>query len=149
MLVELLTHPQITKTFMVPTYNSPKEYEDLAEKLIAFSQMNDTKHLGYGIYREEKLIGFLNDCGIEGREIEIGYVIHPLYQGHGYATEALNALLTELRAMGFCTVRAGYFQKNIASRRVMEKCGMHPIEKTEIEEYRGEQQMCLYCEICF
>ena len=58
----------------------------------------------------EKSSIFINDCGIKGEEIEIGYVIHPDHQGHGYATEAVRAIICELREMGFRKVIAGYSQ---------------------------------------
>lgn len=75
-LIDLLTNPEITSTFMVPEMG----FRSRAEELV------------------RKLIGFINDCGVEDDEIEIGYVIH---QGHGYATEAVHAIITELREMGF------------------------------------------------
>ena len=146
-LVDLLINPQITKTFMVPKFESPKQVENLAKKLIIFSQEEDTKHLEYGIYLDGKIIGFVNDCGIEDVEIEIGFVIHPDYQGHGYATEAVRAIICELREMGFHKVTAGFFEENTASRRVMEKCGMQQTDVTDEEEYHGEYHICRYCEI--
>lgn len=146
-LVGLLTNPEITKTFMVPTFESLEQMESLAKKLIVFSQEADTKHLQYGIYLGEKIIGFINDCGIEEDEIEIGYVIHPDYQGHGYATEAVRSIICELCEMGFHKVTAGYFAENVASRRVMEKCGMRQTALTGEEEYRGRRHICRYCEI--
>ena len=51
-------------------------------------------------------------------------MIHPDYQGCGYATEAVGAVLRELREMGFRKVIAGFFSENSARRRVMEKCGI-------------------------
>lgn len=146
-LTELLTDPEITKTFMVPEFTSPEQAEALAKKLVAFSQPEDTAHLEYGIALDGKLIGFLNDCGVTGDEIEIGYVIHPAYQGRGYATEALEAVLGELREMGFRAVTAGYFSENTASRRVMEKCGMTHTDVTDEEFYRGRTHLCRYCRI--
>lgn len=148
-LVDLLTNPEITRTFMVPQFESREQMEDLAKKLIGFSREEDTKHLEYGIYSNGKIIGFVNDCGIEEEEIEIGYVVHPDYQGHGYATEAVQAVLYELREMGFRKVSAGCFAENTASRRVMEKCGMRQNDDTDEEEYRGERHLCRYCEIIF
>ena len=76
-LIDLLTNPEVTSTFMVPEMESRSCAEELVKKLIVFSQPDDAKHLEYGIYMSEKLIGFINDCGVEGDEIEIGYVIHP------------------------------------------------------------------------
>ena len=146
-LAGLLLHPEITKTFMVPQFESPEQTEELANKLIWFSRTEDTAHLEYGIYLGDTLIGFVNDCGTEDEEIEIGYVIHPDYQGHGYATEAVRAILCELREMGFRKVTAGFFAENTASRRVMEKCGMHQTAVMDEEEYRGERHSCGYCEI--
>lgn len=109
-LVNLLLNPEITKTFMVPKFESVEQMKDLAEKLIEFSREEDTTHLEYGICLNGKIIGFINDCGIKDEEIEIGYVIHPDHQGHGYATEAVRAIICELREMGFRKVIAGYSQ---------------------------------------
>lgn len=146
-LVELLTNQEITKTFMVPEFESTEQAENLAKKLVAFSQVEDTKHLEYGIYLDGKLIGFVNDCGANEDEIEIGYVIHPDYHGQGYATEAVQAIFGELREMGFHKVIAGFFEENLASCHVMEKCGMRPNGVTEEEEYRGKCHVCHYYEI--
>ena len=54
-LVDLLTNPEITKTFMVPEFESLEQMEDLAKKLIVFSQEEDSKHLEYGMIRYNKL----------------------------------------------------------------------------------------------
>lgn len=146
-LVRLLTDPVITETFMVPEFKSREELRRLAKKLISFSSPDDASHLELGIYLDDELIGFVNDCGIDGDEIEIGYVIHPDHQGHGYATEAVRALISHLAGQGFSKIKAGYFEENHASRRVMEKCGMSDSGETEEEEYRGVVHKCSYMEI--
>lgn len=148
-LVGLLTDAEITKTFMVPEFESLEQAELLVKKLIAFSSIEDTVHLEYGIYLDGKIIGFINDCGIEDEEVKIGYVIHPKYKGQGFATEAVKAVISELKEMGFKKVGAGFFEENTASFRVMQKCGMYITDGTDIEEYRGENHICRYCEICF
>lgn len=48
--------------------------------------------------------------------------------------------------MGFRKVKAGYFEENEASRRVMEKCGMKQLSYTDEIEYRGITHKCLYYE---
>lgn len=148
-LADLLTNPEITRTFMVPDFSARADAEALARTLIAFSQPEDATHLEYGVYRAGELIGLVNNCGTDGDAIEIGYVIAPRHQGCGYATEAVRAVLADLHDMGFQKVIAGYFAENTASRRVMEKCGMHAIDRTDEVIYRGERHICRYCEICF
>ena len=83
---------------------------------------------------------------MENDTIEIGYVIHLDYQGKGYATEAVHAMIEELLKMGFRKVKAGYFEENVASRRVMEKCGMKQLSYTDEIEYRGIVHKCFYYE---
>lgn len=146
-LVSLLTDEELTKTFMVPVFESHEQALKLAEKLILFSSPQDTRHLECGIYADGRLVGFVNDCGAENDTIELGYAIAASEKGKGYATEAVKAVIGELREMGFHTVRAGYFEENSASRRVMEKCGMTPVPYTETVTYRGELHNRLYCEI--
>lgn len=148
-MTELLTNSEITKTFMVPDFETESQVSALVDKLIGFSQLEDTKHLEYGIYLNDLMIGFINDCGIDKDEIEIGYVIHPDYKGQGYATESVSAVIEELREMGFRRIIAGFFEKNLASRRVLEKCGMRLSGLIEEEEYRGVVHKCIYYEICF
>ena len=89
----------------------------------------------------------MNDCEIKDDAIEIGYVITPAHQGKGFATEAVEACIEELFRMGFAHIRAGFFECNVASCRVMEKCGMHRIELEEDIEYKGVLHHCFYYEI--
>ena len=131
---------------MVPDLKTTEQVTALAETLISYSQIEDVEHLAYGIYADDRLIGFINDCGMENDTIEIGYVIHPDYQGKGYATEAVHMMIKELLKIGFRKVKAGYFEENEASRRVMEKCGMKQLSYTDEIEYRGITHKCLYYE---
>lgn len=147
-LIDILKNEEVTKTFMVPILNDEK-IQILAKKIIAYSDILDDSHFEYGIYLNNKLIGFINDCGITEDEIEIGYVIHPMYHNQGYATEAVAIALNELKEMGFKKVIAGYFSSNIASLRVMGKCGMKKISYENEIEYRGKTHKCLYCSIEF
>lgn len=146
-LVELLRNPKVTATFMVPDYAGEAEYYALADKLIEFSQPQNTARLEYGVYLDGYMIGFVNDCGHDDEAIELGYVIDPAFQGRGFATEAVAAVLKELRQMGFRKVLAGFFEGNIGSRKVMEKCGMHLTGKSQEEEYRGKRLLCYTCEM--
>ena len=75
--------------------------------------------------KSQALIGVVSAQGAdEGREVEIGYMIAPVWAGHGYAAEAAATLidavfnLTEIRV-----VTANSRVTNPASQRVLEKCG--------------------------
>lgn len=52
-----------------------------------------------------------------------GYWYAPSAWGKGYATEAGRALIEALRERGAVQLKAGYFTRNPASRRVLEKLG--------------------------
>ena len=58
---------------------------------------------------------------------EIGYGISEDYQGQGYATEAVDAVVAwALQKPGVTRVEAETEPDNRASRRVLEKCGFLP-----------------------
>ena len=44
-LLDILTMPEVTDTFMVPKMESRRCLEELVQKLISFSQVEDDKHL--------------------------------------------------------------------------------------------------------
>ena len=69
------------------------------------------------------LIGGKGGLSEQG-DLEIGYGLNPEHRGRGYATEALRALLPHWQATpGVCRVTAETSVSNVASARVLEKCG--------------------------
>jgi RimJ/RimL family protein N-acetyltransferase len=141
-LIALLTNHEIKKTFMVPELKTTSEQMQMFDVLKAMS--HSPEHFVRGIYLHDDLIGFLNDVEIDGKEIEIGYVIHPSKKNQGYMTEALNVAIPAMFDAGYSVVRAGAFEENTASIRVMEKSAMQLIEKTEEIEYRGQTHHCIF-----
>ena len=77
---------------------------------------------------DKKLIGHVSFIQMEPKFFltwEIGFIFNPAYQGKGYASESSRALInysfTKLgahRVVGYCST------ENIASWKVLEKCGM-------------------------
>lgn len=143
-VVELLCNDEIKQTYMVPDFKSREEAVGMFERFKQLSHEQD--RFVYGVKRNGKLIGLLNEVDISGGTIEVGYVIHPTHKNNGYATEALQAALQELFRMGYDTVRAGIFEENAASRRVIEKCDMELIALEEKIAYRGKTHCCIYFE---
>jgi RimJ/RimL family protein N-acetyltransferase len=78
----------------------------------------------------------------EHRQGEIGLLLHPDHQGHGYATEAAAAMLAlAFETYGLHRVAGRLEPRNVASARVLERLGMrreaHLIEN---EWVKGEWQ---------
>ena len=68
----------------------------------------------------------------KGTMAEIGYVLDPEYVGHGYATEAVRALLRiAFEGVGVRRVIAQCFADNEASWRLMERVGMRREQHTK------------------
>lgn len=64
--------------------------------------------------------------------IKIGYTMSPSFQGRGYATEAVAALIAyAFDTLGADVVRAYASAENLPSIRVAEKVGMQLIERFE------------------
>lgn len=87
---------------------------------------------------EERETGELvGDVGLSVAEAEpgvvkIGYTIAPAFQGRGYATEAVAALVRyAFESLGAQVVRAHASAENAASIRVAEKIGMRLVETFE------------------
>ncbi|MFK3676972.1 GNAT family N-acetyltransferase [Microbacterium sp. NPDC090218] len=61
----------------------------------------------------------------KGVEAELGWVLDPAYTGHGYATEAIRAVIDVcFGPLGLRRVHAGCFADNEPSWRLMERLGM-------------------------
>ncbi len=143
--IDLFTDREVGKTYMVPDFACREDAIPLFETVKRLSC--SPERFVYGICLQETLIGLINDVGIEDGRIELGYVICPGQKGKGYATEALGAAIRELFRLGFSAVKAGAFQENRASMRVMEKCGMTPTGEQEQIPYRGKVHACINYEI--
>jgi len=141
-MISILTDDIVKKTYLLPDFRTKEQAVMLFSKLREYSRSD--MHYVRGIYLNETLIGILNDVEIREGSIELGYVIHPDYHNHGYATEALTAAIRDLFEHGFTTVIAGAFEDNLASIRVMEKAGMSRLNRNEEIEYRGDMHQCVY-----
>ena len=141
-VLDLLTNEIVGKTYMLPEYKNREEAMPLFERLVALSE--DVSRYVAGIYWEDRFIGMMNETEIKDGAIEMGYAFLPAYYNRGFATEAFTGAIQYLFAQGFTTVLAGAFSENIASLRVMEKCGMTRKPQTDTIEYRGVPHTCIY-----
>lgn len=60
-----------------------------------------------------------------GTEAQLGYIFDPAHGGHGYATEAVAAMVAyAFDQLAVRRITAGCFADNLASVRILEKVGM-------------------------
>ena len=91
--------------------NNPEQWEWYAIWMI---ELKDGTHIG------ELCFKGLDSDGI----VEIGYGIVEKYQEHGYATEAVKAISSwAFQEPKVTAIEAEIDAKNIASKKVLEKCG--------------------------
>ena len=141
-VVDLLTNEIVGKTYMFPEFKSREEAEPLFRRLVQLGE-NENRFVA-GVYLNGVFIGMMNDVEVKDGKIEMGYAYLPDYYNRGYATEAFRGAIEFLLDHGFETVLAGAFSQNLASLRVMEKCGMTRQDYTEEIEYRGVTHTCIY-----
>jgi ribosomal-protein-alanine N-acetyltransferase len=111
--------------------------EDILEVLPAYA---DALELDRGLQRwgffllvEQPDFRVVGDAGFKGPPdergvVEIGYGVVPSSEGRGYATEAVEALIAWARAQPAAReVVACCYASNVASRRVLEKCGFRQV----------------------
>ena len=82
----------------------------------------------------ERLVGDVGFSRVDGEPgvIKVGYTMAPTFQGRGYGTEAMRALVTYLfDVLGVDVVRAYASVENVPSTRVAEKVGMRLVERFE------------------
>jgi ribosomal-protein-alanine N-acetyltransferase len=62
--------------------------------------------------------------------VELGYTIARPHRGHGYAAEAVRAVLAEARMLGHRRVVAAHFPDGEASARVLKQAGFRRTGET-------------------
>ncbi len=88
----------------------------------------------YGL--EDKLTEF---NGYKGREI--GFVLSKDYWGKGIMPEAVNAVINYLfNDLDLDFLTCGYYDFNLQSKRVQEKCGFKPYRKLKMETRLGTKE---------
>ena len=96
-----------------------------------------------------KNIGYVQLCQIDDGSWEIGYHIAKQFTGKGYATEALSAFLPVImKQLGIQKIYGICDAENVASCRVLEKCGFsleyqgagkYQAKQTQIKKYVYEE----------
>lgn len=126
-MYEYASRDEVTKYLLWRTHKTPEHTKRYLEYVVSLYRSGQFFDFAIEYRKNSKMIGTCGFASIDenNRCAEVGYVISPDYKGKGIASEALDAMLR----FGFCDIglnriEARYMTENIASRRVMEKCGM-------------------------
>ena len=141
-MLDILTSEKVNKTYMLPDFEHREDALPMYLRLMEMSS-NRSKYLR-AIADGDGLVGFVNQVDLQDGEMELGYVIHPDFHGRGYMTRALELAMEEVFSLGCQKIITGAFSSNPASIRVMEKCRMTRMDKTDEIEYRGNVHTCVY-----
>ena len=141
-MLDILTSEKVNRTYMLPDFEHREDALPMYLRLMEMSS-NRSKYLR-AIADGDGLVGFVNQVDLQDGEMELGYVIHPDFHGRGYMTRALELAMEEVFSLGCQKIITGAFSSNPASIRVMEKCRMTRIDKTDEIEYRGNVHTCVY-----
>ena len=113
-------------------YTSPRNEDEARRALAQIAERTgiDDEHDGLVLaltLPSGDLIGYVN-LQITSREHEqgeIGYILHPDHQGHGYATEGTRVMLRlGFDELGLHRIAARLDARNRASARLLERLGM-------------------------
>ena len=123
--------------------NTEKDSKDFVDRMI--QQAEEVPRFKYDLAifhkQDQKVIGGVGvrRASQESYVADLGYAINPNYQGQGFATEAVQAILRlGFDKLGLKIIFATCDVKNIASYKVMEKCGMIKVgELKNFKEFKG------------
>ena len=118
------------------TWNSHKNLAETYNFLLKTATIYDDKTFRWAIVLKQnnKVIGSIDVTRIEEENsvAEIGYVLNETYHNQGYMSEAFKGVIDYLfNKVQFKKIVACYQLENIASKRVMEKCGLKPLNLIE------------------
>ena len=110
-------------------YNSVEEAREAIEFLMSRYESTDGPFVYPVITNNEgKNIGYVQLCKLDEGTLEIGYHIAKNFTGKGYATEAVKAFLSAMaKKLNIKEVYGICLAENLASVRVLEKCGFTQI----------------------
>jgi len=108
-----------------------------------YNQIATNEGILFGIYKGNNLIGRIRFSHIKDKGCKIGYWLIKSENGHGYMTEALTALETELFKFGFTKVILDIDSGNTKSKSVAERNGYQMVKQVP-NDTNSEFDLLLY-----
>ena len=147
-LFQNLVHdPEVLKYYLWNYCEKIDEF-DLQTKLDQYKKA-EFYFLAIVLKDTNEVIGIIHQCNkpnVYFPKVEIGYAIGRNYWNKGYTTEALGAFIKHLMTKDVHKIVASHIKENVASGRVMQKCGMlFDYEATEeIYYHQHYYNVCYY-----
>ncbi len=132
--------PEVTKYLSWKPHTDIEETRDILAKWDRENERLDYYHWGIVLKKTGQIIGAGGVVGgihEKHKSADIGYCIGREYWAKGYMSEAVAAMITHLLGtVGLNRIAASHDPDNVASGRVMQKCGM---------TYEGTRRTAHYC----
>lgn len=132
---EWVGDPIVNRFMPYSLYESPEQVRAW------IASLGDKPEFGFVLKETGKLIGagsvsFAQDMNA----YELGYNLNRAYWGHGYATETSRAMLDwAYRRLGARDFIARHANDNVASGRVIQKCGFRFERYTQYARFDGSE----------
>ena len=124
-------------------YNTYENVEQVREWLTFVEKDSSTYNFGFERISDGKLIGS-GDIGPDSKSGYWGFGYNLRYDcwGNGYVTEAVKAMMEYVRRnFGATRFASSHAEPNIASGKVMEKCGLKFVRYGEFQKLDGSCKM--------
>lgn len=131
--------PEVTKYLFWKPHSDVEETKVILSKWDKENERPDYYHWGIVQKESGQIIGTGGVLGLNEKHhsADLGYCISRTYWGKGYMTEAVAAMIQHLfNIVGLNRITASHDTNNIASGRVMQKCGM---------AFEGIKRQAHYC----
>ena len=97
------------------------------------------------LLQDQTYIGYVQAVPLDNAEWEVGYHISGSYTGQGYATEAVSAFLPVImKKLGISSIKGVCLAENIASVKVMERCGFEKLYEGKGSYQGQERNICKF-----
>ena len=133
-MYELNLDPLIEKYTLDPPFESVEAAGEFWK--------NYDQYKKYGMGRWAVVLKSTNEvigwCGLRKKTtyVDVGFRLIPRYRGKGYATEAgIASIQYGFENLGLTEIIGSAMKTNIASTKVLEKCGMTFLEEIDRDEY--------------
>lgn len=123
---------EVTKYMLWQPHKSLQESQESIEKVLRNYQNGNSYTWAIALAEDDSLIGRIDLLRFDEKKecCSFAYLLGKEFWGRGFGTEALSAVLSfAFEKMELRSVIADHMSANVASGRVMQKVGMHFVER--------------------